>query len=371
MNPHERFQACMRFQTVDRCPLKEWSPWGATIARWMQESGQNQDAVLSYLRDCDPECNTGVDFSMQPPFNEKTLSEDEETIVRMDRMGTTYREFKQNPETSMPEFMGFPVKSPADWKMIKHRFDPSTPGRYPADWNERVGTWKTDKPVLRFYGLVANYYGGPSLYGFVRMLLGDERVLYAFYDEPDMVHDMMETATEFSMAMLRKALKEAPVTLVQFWEDMCYRGGPLISPDMFRTFMLPRYKRITDLIRSLNVDIIFVDSDGKVDELIPLWLESGINGVFPMEQAAGNDIHAYRRKFGRNLLMTGGIDKRALARGKSAIDQELKDKLSLVDKGGYVPTLDHSIPPDVSYENFCYYWKQKKRLLVTLHQEPL
>jgi len=174
---------------------------------------------------------------------------------------------------------------------------------------------------------------------------------------------MMETATEFSMAMLRKALQEAPVTLVQFWEDMCYRGGPLISPDMFRTFMMPRYKRITDLIRSLNVDIIFVDSDGKVDELIPLWLESGINGVFPMEQAAGNDIHAYRRKFGRNLLMSGGIDKRALARGKDAIDQELKDKLSLVDKGGYVPTVDHSIPPDVSYDNFCYYWKQKKRLL--------
>ena len=106
------------------------------------------------------------------------------------------------------------------------------------------------------------------------------------------------------------------------------------------------------------------DSDGKVDELIPLWLESGINGIFPMEQAAGNDIHAYRRKFGRNLLMTGGIDKRALARGKAAIDRELKDKLSLVDKGGYVPTVDHSIPPDVSYDNFCYYWKQKKRLLV-------
>lgn len=363
MNPPERFKACMRFQTVDRCPLKEWAPWAATITRWMNESGHDQNTVLSYLRDCDPECVTDVDFSMNPPFKGKTLSEDEETIVRRDRMGVTYREFKQNPETSMPEFIGFPVKSPAEWKMIKHRFDPSTPGRYPADWNERVGTWKTENPVLRYYGLVASYYGGPSLYGFVRMLLGDERVLYAFYDEPEMVHDMMETATEFSMAMLRKALTEAPVTLVQFWEDMCYRGGPLIAPDMFRTFMMPRYKRITDLIRSLNVDIIFVDSDGKVDELIPLWLESGINGVFPMEQAAGNDIHAYRRKFGRNLLMTGGIDKRVLARGKAAIDQELKDKLSLVDKGGYVPMLDHSIPPDVSYDNFCYYWKQKKRLL--------
>lgn len=363
MNPHERFQACMHFQAVDRRPLMEWAPWGATTERWMHESGQDRKTVLSYLRDCDPECNAGVDFSMQPPFVEQIISEDEETVVRRDRMGVTCREFKRNPETSMPEFIGFPVKSPEDWKRIKRLFDPSTPGRYPADWNERVSAWNAEKPILRYYGLVANYYGGPSLFGFARMLLGDERVLYAFYDEPDMVHDMMETATEFSMAMLQKALREAPVTLVQFWEDMCYRGGPLISPDMFKTFMLPRYKRITDLIRSLNVDIIFVDSDGKVDTLIPLWLESGINGVFPMEQAAGNDIHAYRREYGRDLLMTGGIDKRALAQGRAAIDRELKAKLSLADQGGYVPTVDHSIPPDVSYADFRYYWQQKKRLL--------
>jgi uroporphyrinogen decarboxylase len=197
------------------------------------------------------------------------------------------------------------------------------------------------------------------------MLLGDEQVLYAFNDHPAMVHDMMETATEFSITMVQKALKEAPVTVVQLWEDMCYRTGSLISPSMFREFMLPRYKRITEVIRGLGTDIIFVDSDGKVDELIPLWLEAGINGVFPMEQAAGNDIHAYRRKYGKNLLMTGGIDKRALARDQAAIDRELELKIPLAAQGGYIPTLDHSIPPDVSYENFLYYWTKKKEMLLS------
>ena len=353
----------MRFQPVDRCPLQEWSPWRATLARWRQETGRSDAELLQFRQECDQEQNAGLDFSMQPPFEERVVAEDRETVTRINCMGLTYREFKVNPETSMPEFIGFPVNRPGDWTAIKRRFDPATPGRYPADWERRVAAWKHEHPILRLYGGVASYYGGPSLFGFVRMLVGDEKVLYAFYDTPDMVHDMMETATEFSIAMIKRALREAPVTVVQFWEDMCYRGGPLISPAMVRAFMAPRYKRITDAIRRFGCDIIFLDSDGDVQELIPLWLEAGINGVFPMEQAAGNDIHAYRRKYGKELLMTGGIDKRVLARDKAAIDRELEIKVPLAAQGGYIPMLDHSIPPDVPYENFLYYWNKKKKML--------
>jgi uroporphyrinogen decarboxylase len=77
--------------------------------------------------------------------------------------------------------------------------------------------------------------------------------------------------------LLPRVIGDAPLSAIFFWEDMCYRGGPLISPAMFREFMLPRYKRITELARSLGIDVIFVDSDGDVSELIPLWLESGIS----------------------------------------------------------------------------------------------
>ena len=353
----------MRFEQVDRCPLLEWGPWQTTIMRWQQETGLDAAALLSYSRECDPVANAEVDFSMMPPFEERVISEDDETITKIDKMGLTCREFKKNPETSMPEFIGFPVRNATDWKEVKRRFDPSTPARYPPDWERLIMKWGTEKPILCLYGGVAAYYGGPSLFGFVRMLLGDEQVLYAFHDNPGMIHDMMETATEFALAILPKALAEAPVTYVQFWEDMCYRSGPLISPAMFREFMLGRYQRITEAIRRAGIDIIFVDSDGKVDELIPLWLEAGINGVFPMEQAADNDIHAYRRRYGRNLLMAGGIDKRALAKDKAAIDRELERQLPLARGGGYIPTIDHSIPPDVSFENFSYYWKRKKELL--------
>ena len=363
MTHHQRYKAFMRFKPVDRPVLQEWPAWKETMFRWMRESQQNSEQVLSYQKQCDPETRAHVDFSMIPPFEELVLKEDDNTITKTDKMGMTYRIFKDNPELSMPEFIDSPVKSPADWKDIKKRFDPNLAERYPADWEQQVKIWEKEEPILRLYGLVANYYGGPSLFGFVRMLLGEEQVHYAFYDEPKMVEDMMETATDFALAVLSKALKEAPITVCQFWEDMCYKQGSLLSPDMFRKFMIPRYKRITCMMRDAGVDIIFVDSDGNVEELIPLWLEAGINGIFPMEQAAGNDIYAYRKRYGKNLLMTGGIDKRVLAQDKAAIDRELQEKIPLAFEGGYIPTIDHSIPPDVPYENFLYYFQKKKEML--------
>ncbi|MHB9026716.1 MAG: uroporphyrinogen decarboxylase family protein [Armatimonadota bacterium] len=363
MTPHERFLAFLRFESVDRPPLFEWGGWSATVERWVRESGLPAGEALRYLDECDRQCSTGVDFSMRPPIPERVLAEDAETITKVDGMGQVYREFKTNPDNSMPDFIDFPVKSAADWAEIKRRLDPTAPERYPEDWAARIASWRREQPILKLYGFVASYYGGPSLFGFVRMLLGPERALYAFYDEPALVHDMMEHATEFAITAMARALREAPVTYVQLWEDMCYNAGPLIAPATMREFMLPRYRRITETIRSAGVDIIFVDSDGDVSELIPIWLEAGINGIFPMEQAAGNDIPAYQRQYGRDLLIMGGIDKRVLAQDREAIERELLQKVPLSGAGGYIPTLDHAVPPDVSYDNFCYYWQRKKELL--------
>ncbi len=360
MTPHDRFLAHLRFQPTDRPPLLEAGPWEATVRRWMAESGRSREEALAWQGECDSRVDAGVDFAMIPPFEERVVAEDAETTTRTDRMGQVYREFKDNPERSMPEFIGFPVQERRDWEQVKRRFDPIVPERYPADWTGRVAHWRREQPILRLYGYVANYYGGPSLFGFVRMLLGPERALYAFHDDPALVEDMMETITDFSIALLERALREAPVTYVQFWEDMAYKTGPLISPAMVRRFMLPRYRRIVETVRAAGVDVIVVDSDGDVSELIPLWLEAGINGVEPLEQAAGNDLRAYRREYGRDLLMLGGIDKRALAQGRQAIDRELAEKLPLAREGGYLPMVDHGIPPDVSWENWRYYWERKK-----------
>ncbi len=177
-----------------------------------------------------------------------------------------------------------------------------------------------------------------------------------FYDDPGLIEDMMEHVLYLEMEVIKRTLKDIKIQRAAFWEDMCYKAGPLISPAMVRKFMMPRYKKITDLLHSYGVDVIYLESDGNLNELIPLWLEVGINFVRPLEVAAHNDAVAIRKKYGKDLIIGGTIDKRALARGKAAIREEVISKVPfLLEQGGYFPTVDHSIPPDVTFENYCYY----------------
>ena len=357
MTPHARFLAHMHFQPVDRIPLWEWGPWPSALRRWQREALGEGNSPPQYA-ECENKVLPGVDLWMLPRYEEMVLDEDPEYIVKRTDRGEVQRVPKSPDTMSMPEHLEYPVKSRDDWEVLKKRFDPTDPLRFPSDWAAQCARWRAEGPVLVFQGPRS-----PSLFGFVRELMGPERTLYAFYDEPDLVHDMMEYNTEFVVNLLPRVLDEAPLTSIYFWEDMCYKGGPLISPDMFREFMIPRYRRITDLARSRGIDAIFVDSDGDVSQLIPLWLEAGINGIYPMEVAAGMDVVALRRQYGHDLLMTGGIDKRVLAQDRAAIDAELEAKVPLAFEGGYIPHIDHALPHDIPYENFCHYWERKKELL--------
>jgi hypothetical protein len=148
----------------------------------------------------------------------------------------------------------------------------------------------------------------------------------------------------------------------QFWEDMCYNSGPLLGPRHVQRYLVPHYERITRLLRRHGVDTIWVDSDGNIESLIPLWLEAGINGVIPIEiGTTGQDPLALRRKFGRGLLMFGGFDKRILAQSPREIKREVHRLTPLVEEGGYIACCDHSVPPDVSLDNYLYYLRLVRR----------
>lgn len=127
--------------------------------------------------------------------------------------------------------------------------------------------------------------------------------------------------------------------------------------------MFPRYRRVVDFLYSRGVKWISLDSDGNITSLIPIWLEAGINFLYPFEVQAGMDVVKVRKTFGRELRMMGGIDKRAIAEGPEAIDKEIKRVAPLVEEGGYIPAPDHSLPPDVSFKNYCYYMERLKDLV--------
>ena len=136
----------------------------------------------------------------------------------------------------------------------------------------------------------------------------------------------------------------------------------MISPAMAREFLQPTYVRWIQEAKQAGVPIIDMDSDGKVEELLPLWIDSGINVCDPLEVAAGNDLQAYRRRFGRHMAFKGGVDKRCIAEGGKAIEWELARIAPVVKDGGFIPGCDHGVPPDISWPDFLRY----SRLLAEL-----
>lgn len=170
----------------------------------------------------------------------------------------------------------------------------------------------------------------------------------------------MAYLAEFVVRVLRRALEEVDIDFALFWEDMCYKTGPLISPAMFREFVLPCYQKVTSFLAAHGVELSWVDSDGNIEALIPLWLEGGVSGFYPLELAAGMDAARLRREYGREIVMWGNVDKREIAKGRQAIDAEMRRLAPVVAEGGFVPLIDHCVPEDISYADYVYYPERRK-----------
>jgi len=210
-----------------------------------------------------------------------------------------------------------------------------------------------------------NPLGGTfGFYSMLRNWIGTENLCYLFYDDPKLVEACLETLSEFALRVFEKAVKEIAFDFYYIHEDMAGKGGPLMGPDLFRKFILPHYKRFIEFLKSNGVKIVLVDTDGDHNVLIPVFLEAGVDGFGPIERAAGMDPVAVRKTYGKSVCMVGGVDKREIAKGPEAIDAELARSVApIIDQGGYIPTIDHSVQPGVSLANFQYYLKQKKKLL--------
>jgi uroporphyrinogen decarboxylase len=157
---------------------------------------------------------------------------------------------------------------------------------------------------------------GGSFYGFLRDWVGVKKLSLMLYDDPDLVHEMMDYLAGFYIEVLHRALDEVDIDFAMFWEDMCYKTGPLLSPAMFREFMLPHYKRVTSFLVDHGVELSWVDCDGNIEALIPLWIEGGVRGFYPLEVASGMDAGALRAEYGQQIVIWGNVDKRALAQGR-------------------------------------------------------
>ncbi len=292
MNNRQRFTAAMHYQPRDRSPIADFGFWEETIPIW-HEQGLPEDVFFTYAWS-----NTvdffGMDFgidsvgirvesSLCPGFEEKILEEHGNRIITQQSDGVLVE--RDRFMSSIPKPIAHTLTDRDSWK--KHfapRLNPDPPERFPFDWDERV-------------------------------------------------QEMITTCADCIVGVLEKVFASG----VQFdacgmWEDMAYNAGPLLSPKHFKKYMVPHYRRITDLCRRHGVDVIWVDRDGKIDALLPL------------------------------LLMMGGFDKHILARTKTDIEREILRLAPLAKEGGFIGFCDHRVPPDVPYENYLFYLEKVREI---------
>jgi len=370
MTPRERFIETLLFGKPDRVPFVPGNPRESTLRTWrtqgLPETGYWFAHLLETLgiepQPTRPHVDLRVSFLMIPQFEEKTIERRGGHLIVQDWKGNICEISDQFDVSYLREAKDFvtrrwlkcPVESRDDWERMTTRYQVDSPGRFPDDFADRCRRLERRDYVLT----VA--FAGP--FWQMREWCGFEELCLMMIEQPDLVDEMARFWTDFVSQVLARILERVVPDMVHISEDMAYKGHSMISPAMIRRFCKPSYDRWARQARAAGVPLVAVDSDGCVDELVPIWIESGINACDPVEVAAGNDINELRRLHGRKMAYRGGVDKRAMAKGGRVIRQELQRIEPVVRDGGYIPSCDHGVPSDVSWPNFVEYSRRLAQL---------
>jgi len=326
----------------------EWPIRGATMAEWIRQ-GYPQGVPPQEFFGLDPYMQAfPVNMYMHPPFETTVLKEDDNYKIWQDGLGAIRKDFKtvENEGFVTRSWLKFPVHDRASFREITARYNPADSARFPADFAQKARVISG--------GDVATHVHFQFLFWNARDWFGFENLCMLFYDDPALVHEMFAFITDFVIETFRPVIHLMDIDLVEIKEDMAYKHAPMISPEMFRKFMLPHYVRVIDFFKSNGAKKVFVDCDGYPGGLIPLWIEAGVDAMTPTEIAAGNDVAKLQKEY-PGFGLFGGVDKRVLAQDKGAIYDMVKALLPCIEKGGFIPHVDHAIPHNVPLENYIYF----------------
>jgi hypothetical protein len=293
---------------------------------------------------------------LYPQFEPQIMMEDERYIDYIDLDGCVRRFSKS--EQVLPAGLKWPIKDWNSWEKIKEeRMNlKNIKDRLPDNWGELVIEYNNrDYPLA-----VGGYPNG--IFGTLTHLIGYENLFLFYYDHPDLIKDILDRLTDIWIALWEEIISYTDIDLCNIWEDVSSGKGSMVSPRIVKEFMSPYYKKISDFLKSKKIDIFLVDTDGDCNELVPIFIESGITGMYPMEVSAGMNVVELRKNYPDFFIM-GGIPKFEISHGKKKIDEFLEPVKWLLQQGGYIPFGDHLIPPDVSWEDFKYYREKLNDLI--------
>lgn len=355
LTDRERFMRQMHYEPVDRCFNCEFGYWDENFSQWslFRENGITNNQEADVFFGFDRMKSIGA-LRMSPPFPVEVVEDRGETQIIRNNDGLL-AEVPKDQHGTIPHFIGSSIQTPDDWLRCKEeRFRRDDPARC-VD----IATLQRRHPQDRDYPLGV---GCGSMIGKIRDMLTFEGLAYAVYDYPEMVEDMVETHCLLIEDFLDQVLPHFDFDYACGWEDICFNSGPLVSPDYFRQVIAPRYQRIHAKLKEAGIDVWFTDTDGDVRPLIPIFLESGLNCLFPFEVGCSGHPGDVLDEYGKDLLMMGGVDKKALIAGPGEIRRYMKSLVPYVERGGFIPHVDHRCPPDVTPENYLYYLELKKQM---------
>jgi hypothetical protein len=382
MDNRTRTLAILNYEPYDRLPLVHFGYWAETLQKWAAEGhlsaeqardhrdGNAVDVALNERLGFDfCWCNVfGWNTRLEPPLERRLLEQrpdGSQVILNEDGVSV----IEKPGLVSIPTEVDHLLKGRKEWEQL---YKPRL--QYSLDRLSR-GTVTVNGRILRYdrggremllagNGTHPNglYCGG--LIGVMRDWLGLVQMSYLLADDEPLFDEIAETVCELSYQGTWAVLEAgARFDFAHFWEDICYRGGPLVNPRTFARKFGPKYRRITDLLKTHGVNFVSLDCDGRIDALVPIWLENGVNIMFPIEVGTWDaSIRPWRERYGRELRGIGGLNKHIFGRDRAAIDAEIERMRPLVDLGGYIPCPDHRLPLEARWENVQYYCERMRKV---------
>ena len=317
MNNVERFRAAMNFEKADRLPTIEWAGWwDLTVERWRKEGLPSHLTDPGDIRDF-----LGLDCYRQ------------------------YGIHHRGPGCPSAMYHGGPlIATDGDYEEFKvHLFPEDVLNEdIVRDWARRQAK-----------GEMVVWITLEGFFWFPRTLLGIEPHMYAFFDKPDLMHRINSDLAEFHLRALDRFCEICTPQFMTFAEDMSYNNGPMLSQSCFEEFIAPYYRKVVPALEERGI-LPIVDSDGDVSMAIPWFEDVGVAGILPLEKMAGVDVAEIRKNHPR-FRMIGAFDKMVMKHGEEAMRKEFERLHPTMKTGGFIPSVDHQTPPDVSLENYRVY----------------
>ena len=356
MTHRERFYKLFAFESVDRIPLYYFGSWIETKERWVKEGFTGKvvrgDAGPQ-LPGMDPDWEVGL-WNVQGlvatgaigDVTPGVLEENEKQYLYRNALGRV--DLVRKEGSSIPHTVTWPLEPTREsWDKFKRYLEP-TPDRYTPGWEKMA-------EELNAADRVTTFMGG-SFYGWLRDFMGVENLSYIMYDEPELLEEMVSAITDHFMTLMEPILQKVKFDFVYFFEDCCGADRPLFSPACYMRFFHPYYKKLIDFYKAHGVPYALIDSDGLMEPLIPCWLESGFDILFPLEVGKWDaNPDKVREKFGDRVRILGGVDKKFMSAPEEELRAHLLTRKAAADKGGYLPIPDHRVPPEVSLEQMMTY----------------